>query len=190
MASSWSGKKWGSRGKDVIREHVRSLVKPGYKIFSLPYTNFFIEEAAGTAYCAEYNKDVYARQQKLAPDNCILNYGYASQVLHDHGPFDLIFLDTCGSISNELYRSLRAAKLTRRGDGNLIITLLKCREHPRFEEFRRTRLSRGRLAAYKEMAFKNGKWYIYKTIEYYDTSPMIVLFLGRKAVVTEQLIIN
>lgn len=161
-------KKFGAKCKQVVRDHVAGLITNKMTIFSLPYLNFAIESKAKRAVCVEREEYIYKEQLKIAPKNCEIHHANASEIIGKED-FDLIYLDLCGSMSKELFMCLDNAKL--KPGGILIITLLKGREHPKFHHY----LSHGRIQAYERILQPRG-FYLYKTITYMDTSPMIVLF--------------
>lgn len=161
-------KTFGAKAKQIMRKHVASLVDKSMTIFSLPHTNFEIEAKAAVAVCCEVNNEIYQQQQLLAPPNCILNHCFASEKIAE-GPYDLVYLDLCGSLSYELFLCLERINLTEKGI--LIVTLLKAREPKKFTVL----LKPNRLEGYCTI-FETYNLYIYKTIEYKDSSPMIVIF--------------
>lgn len=144
-------------------------------IFSLPYLNFQIEEKAGTAICCEKEKKTYRKQKSRAPSNCILYHALASDVIGKYR-FDLVYLDLCGSLSKELFLCLKRCQLKR--GGHLIITLLKAREPAGITHLLKRN---GRIFGYRDILRKHG-FHLYKTVEYRDTSPMIVLFASLRKV--------
>lgn len=164
-------KKFGRNYKDIVRDEVATLIKPNMTIFSLPYLNFTVERKAKIAYCCEKDTEIWAEQTKIAPKNCVLHNKYASSVVGEV-PFDLIFLDLCGSISKELFSCIENANLKNQ-NSKLIISLLKCREHAKYRDA--IHRHGGRLPFLKEKLEKSGL-YLYKVIEYCDTSPMMILF--------------
>jgi len=155
-----------------MREYVKPMSQ-GKIIFSLPYLNFEIEKSAKKAICAERDHRTYKQQLEIAPDNCILNYGNASEIMKNYtGQFDLINLDLCGSYSEELFNCIQISSEKIKDNGNVIITLLKGREHSKYLHMIDTD---DRINSYQKLLSNEGL-YIYQTIEYFDTSPMIVLF--------------
>lgn len=154
-----------------MRTYVKSLISKDMTIFSLPHTNFEIEAKAGMAICCEVNKTTFKQQQLLAPSNCILHHCFASTLIGEN-PYDLIYLDLCGSLSHEFFLCMERANLTEKGI--FIVTLLKAREPKKFTKL----LKPDRLEGYCKI-FEQYNLFIYKTIEYTDTSPMIVIFARR-----------
>lgn len=161
-------KVFGGKSKEVVRDHVESLIRNYMTIFSLPYLNFQIESKAKLAICAEREEGIYKKQLKKAPSNCVLHNCKASEIIGQY-TYNFVSLDFCGSISQELFDCLSRVRL--RKNGKLIITLLKAREHPKWKHL----IGKDRIISYKNLLKKYG-FHLYKTVEYMDTSPMIVLF--------------
>lgn len=168
-------KVFGGKYKDMVRNYIRPMIKPHMTVFSLPNLNFEIESLAKEAICVEIDSVVYEHQKSICPSNCSLYLGKASEVLELTSKtkrFDFIYLDFCGSISRELFESIGNCKIKR--NGKVVISLLKGREHPKWHFLKR----KNRLDMYKNIVetYSKGRLHIYQTIEYRDTSPMIVLF--------------
>lgn len=161
-------KKFNQKYKEAVRTYIRPLVNNKMVIFSLPYLNFMIERKAKRAVCCEKDKPTFETQQQIAPLNCALHNSMASEIIGQE-PFDFIYLDLCGTLSKEFFLCLERAQL--KPSGTIVITLLKAREHPYY-----THLLKGnRIKGYYNILKKYGL-YLYQTIEYKATSPMIVLF--------------
>lgn len=165
-------KSFGNKYKKVVRDHIANLVKPNMTIFSLPYLNFQIEGRARRSICCEIDKSTYLKQKSIAPKNCLLHHAKASEVI-GLMPFDLIFLDLCGSISHEFFTCLE--RLSLNPGGTAIITVLRCREPKKYHKW----FTNGRVDAYTKILAKYGL-NLYKIIEYYDTSAMMVLFANEQ----------
>lgn len=167
-------KKFGTNYKHIVRDEVASLVKPNMTIFSLPYLNFQIEKNAKVAHCCEKDTLIWAEQTKVAPENCVLYNKLASEVI-GIVPFDLVFLDLCGSISNELFKCIQRVNLKNKSS-KFIVTLLKAREHRNFKE--EIAQAGGRFP-FLQKKLEENDLYVYKSITYFDSSPMMVLFASR-----------
>jgi hypothetical protein len=146
-------------------------------IFSLPYLNFEFEKKAKKAICAEKELATYKKQLRVAPSNCMINYGLASDVMRRINKiYDFIFLDMCGSFSQELVDCIKNATKYMKPDANIAVTVLKAREPAKWRNIIHPE---SRDTDYIRF-FRKHKLFVHSIIKYKDTSPMMVIIASRK----------
>lgn len=156
-----------------MREYIAPMIDSDMLMFSLPYLNFEIEMLAREVDCVERDVKTFRQQLKIAPPHCYCNLGNASDFI-GQSVYDFVYLDLCGPISKEMIKCFENVKLTKRGE--LVVTVLRAREPRQYSHL----LKDGREEMYKKLLKEKAGLNLYRTISYYDTSPIMVLFAHRK----------
>lgn len=156
------------KGKLIVRKMVIDEIKKikPKRTFTLPNLTFEAETIAakyGEVITCELDKKVYEKQLKLKLDkNIKLNNCKASQIFEKYN-FDFVWLDLCGSYSEELINCMDNIKTD-----NLVVTLSRVRgikiENPDY--------------FYKTL-FARYNFDTKKIIYYKDTTAMSVYFLEK-----------
>lgn len=153
-------------GKVNVRSMIIDLIetiKPK-RTFTLPNLVFEAENVAakyGEVITCEIDSKVYKKQLKLNLNkNIKLNNCKASKIFEKYN-FDFVWLDLCGSYSEELIECLDCLKTD-----NLVVTISRCRG-----------INVGNPDYFYKALFARYNFKTNKVINYNDTSPMTVYFL-------------
>lgn len=158
------------------KEEIRKLVFKYFvkhkctTVLTLPNLYFSLEERLVKKKikvdCIERDLDIYKKQVKINPKNINLYKNNLGKF--DVSSYDGLFLDLCGSFSNDLHKALK--NIT--SGAAVVITLLKARESVFIQKYLDIT---NRAGSYVNLL----KRYGLKTesyVEYNSGSPMIVLF--------------
>lgn len=162
--------------KKYIRNLIINLIKKPIRLFTLPNLNFDVErhtiKNGGKVVCCEINKQIYLKQLDIIKKLPIVLYNNKMSSILPNYTFDIAWLDSCGSISVELYDSIQ--KLNLSYNGTLIITFGFAREHKNYD------ISSNRIEYYTKLLSSFG-YYPYEIYKYRDYKfPMAAFFCTKK----------